>query len=92
MTELDGSCPIFSGIGSPTQVARYHSLAADEKTLPPCLKVVARADDGQVMAVQHTEHPTFGVQFHPESVMTPQGPLMARNFLAVARRWREGSS
>jgi anthranilate synthase component 2 len=92
MTEVDGTCPIFSGIDSPTQVARYHSLAADEKTLPERLKVVARADDGQVMAIQHTEHPTFGVQFHPESVMTPSGPLMARNFLAVARRWREGSS
>lgn len=88
--ELDRSCPLFSGIGAPAQVARYHSLAADEKTLPACLRVVARADDGQVMAVQHTEHPTFGVQFHPESVMTPSGPRMAQNFLEVARRWREG--
>ncbi len=90
LTTLESSCPLFSGIESPTMVARYHSLAADEKALPTCLKVVARADDGQVMAVQHTEHPTFGVQFHPESVMTPEGPAMAENFLKIARRWREG--
>lgn len=90
LATLDGSCPLFSGIASPTMVARYHSLAADEQALPRCLKVVARSDDGQIMAVQHTEHPAFGVQFHPESVMTPSGSAMAKNFLEVARRWREG--
>jgi anthranilate synthase component 2 len=90
LATLDPACPLFSGIASPAQVARYHSLAADERAFPACLKVTARADDGQVMAVQHTGHPTFGVQFHPESVMTPAGPAMAKSFLEIARRWREG--
>lgn len=79
------ACPLFTNVGIHTQVGRYHSLVADEHTLPTCLRVAARADDGQVMAVQHTEHPTFGLQFHPESILTPQGMEMALGFMEVVR-------
>ena len=85
LIELDDRCPLFDGIASPTQVGRYHSLAADANTLPSCLMVTARSDDGEVMAIQHTEHPTFGLQFHPESILTSDGAAMARAFVSVAR-------
>ena len=83
---LDLSCPLFTGCSAQTPVARYHSLAAVEETLPDCLRVTARTDDGEVMAVCHTEYPIFGVQFHPESIMTPEGKQMLRNFLNLTRR------
>lgn len=85
---LDQSCPLFEGLGASTEVARYHSLAVEEATLPACLRVSASTQDGEVMAVSHVGHPTFGLQFHPESVLTPEGPTIARNFLALVRRWR----
>lgn len=78
---LDTDCPLFAGCPESVPAARYHSLAADAATLPPELKVTARADDGEIMAVQHREYPIYGVQFHPESVMTPDGERMLRNFL-----------
>ena len=78
-----GACPLFDGIPAPMRVARYHSLEADALTLPACLKVVAENFEGEVMAVQHVEHPTFGLQFHPESILTPDGGSIMRNFLAV---------
>ena len=81
--DLDPACPLFAGMGEAASVARYHSLAVDPATLPPELHVVARASDGEVMAVQHADHPTFGVQFHPESVMTPDGKQMLANFLEL---------
>ena len=62
-------------------VARYHSLAVDESTMPDCLQITARTDDGEVMAVQHREYPVYGVQFHPESIMTPNGKAMLENFI-----------
>ena len=78
---LDTSCPLFKGLPEETTVARYHSLAADN--LPGCLKVSARTADGEVMAVQHEEYPIFGVQFHPESILTPLGKQMLRNFVEM---------
>lgn len=78
--KLDTSCPLFRGCSPETPVARYHSLAADPATMPDCLKITATAD-GEIMAVQHKEYPIFGVQFHPESIMTPEGALMLRNFI-----------
>lgn len=78
---LDTDCPLFAGCPESISAARYHSLAADAATLPPELKVTALADDGEIMAVQHREYPIYGVQFHPESVMTPDGERMLRNFL-----------
>ena len=76
---------IFRGLKRPVQVARYHSLSVQESTLPEELEVTARSDDGEIMAMRHREYPIYGLQFHPESVMTPDGPAMIRNFLAVAR-------
>lgn len=78
---FDGNCPLFRNINADTPVARYHSLAADPETIPDCLKITAVADDGEVMAVQHTEYPIFGVQFHPESIMTPNGKTMLADFI-----------
>lgn len=78
---LDRNCPLFQGCPEMVPVARYHSLAADMGTMPDCLKVTALTQDGEVMAVQHKEYPTFGVQFHPESIMTPDGKRMLRNFI-----------
>ena len=78
---VDTDCPLFSGLPETLTVGRYHSLAAREDTLPPELKVTARADDGEVMAVQRREYPVFGLQFHPESILTPDGETMLRNFL-----------
>ena len=62
-------------------VARYHSLAADPKTLPDCLQVTASTAEGEVMAVQHRSYPVYGVQFHPESILTPDGKTILNNFL-----------
>lgn len=84
--QLDPDCPLFRGCPATVPVARYHSLAADPDTLPSCLKVTARTADGEIMAVQHRKRPIFGVQFHPESILTPDGPAMLRNFLAGAQR------
>ena len=80
-----GDDPVFKGIYSSTLVARYHSLAADPTTIPDCLRVIARADDGDIMAVKHREYDIYGFQFHPESVMTPEGAKMLRNFIALAK-------
>ncbi|MDO4522821.1 MAG: aminodeoxychorismate/anthranilate synthase component II [Eubacteriales bacterium] len=74
---------IFEGISEDTQVARYHSLAAVAEKLPKELAVTAQTDDGEIMAVQHRKYPVYGVQFHPESVMTPEGQKMITNFLGV---------
>ena len=78
---VDTNCPLFAELGETLTVGRYHSLAVREDTLPPELKVTARTDDGEVMAVQHRECPLFGLQFHPESILTPDGEAMLRNFL-----------
>lgn len=80
---VHNDCPLFQGIAQPMQVGRYHSLEADVARLPSCLQMTAQTEDGEVMAVQHVEHPTFGLQFHPESILTPAGARMARNFLAL---------
>ena len=78
---LDRECPLFAGCPETVAVARYHSLTACADTIPDCLKITARTGDGEVMAVQHREYPIYGVQFHPESILTPQGKVMLRNFL-----------
>jgi anthranilate synthase component 2 len=80
------SDPLFEGVPQGTAVARYHSLAADPDTMPACLKTIAVTDDGEIMAVKHTEHTIYGVQFHPESIMTPEGGRMMRNFIEIARK------
>jgi anthranilate synthase/aminodeoxychorismate synthase-like glutamine amidotransferase len=75
---------LFEGLPQPLEGGRYHSLAATR--VPDCLEVCATDDDGEVMAVRHRELPVDGIQFHPESVLTPDGPALARNFLEGYRR------
>lgn len=79
--KFDPDCPLFQGVPDIAPVARYHSLAADAATIPEELTITARTTDGEVMAVQHRDYPIYGVQFHPESIMTPDGKTMLRNFI-----------
>ena len=79
--DFDKTCPIFKHCPENAPVARYHSLAAAAQTIPDCLKVTARTTDGEVMAVQHRSLPIYGVQFHPESIMTPDGKTMLSDFI-----------
>ncbi len=73
---------IDEGIKGKMKVARYHSLAAAKDTVPDCLKVIAVSDDdGEVMAVKHREYPVYGLQFHPESILTPSGRIILENFI-----------
>ena len=78
---LDNECPLFKGLPAIVPVARYHSLAADPATLPDCLKITAETPEGEIMAVRHVQYPTYGVQFHPESILTPDGRAMLKNFI-----------
>lgn len=72
---------LLNGLPEKFSAARYHSLSAKEETLPPELIITAKSEDGEIMAVEHKEYPVYGVQFHPESVMTPDGRKMIENFL-----------
>ncbi|HVE48633.1 MAG TPA: aminodeoxychorismate/anthranilate synthase component II [Casimicrobiaceae bacterium] len=74
---------VFAGVQSPLTVTRYHSLAIERNTLPECLEVTARSDDGEIMGVRHREHAVEGVQFHPEAILTEHGHAMLKNFLAA---------
>ncbi|MGH7618795.1 MAG: anthranilate synthase component II [Gemmatimonadaceae bacterium] len=78
---------VFAGLPSPMEVMRYHSLIVERRTMPASLEIVAVAQDDplEVHAVKHREHPVYGVQFHPESVMTPHGKALLKNFLELAR-------
>ena len=78
---FDTESLLFKGCPKKAKVARYHSLAADADTMPDCLKITATTDDGEIMAVEHKEYPIYGVQFHPESIMTPDGKQMLNNFI-----------
>lgn len=81
VTELDRECPIFRNLPENIPVARYHSLALKKETLPECLTITARTDDGEVMAVKHKRYSVYGLQFHPESILTPDGKTIIQNFL-----------
>jgi len=77
---------IFKGLPSPFEAGRYHSLVVESETLPPELQPIAHAADGELMAMVHAVHPIVGLQFHPESVLTPLGVQIIRNFLRLHRR------
>lgn len=72
---------IFEGIHKPFQAMRYHSLAVSKDGLPDCLEITAESEDGEIMGLRHRSHPTEGIQFHPESIMTPVGKRLLRNFI-----------
>lgn len=75
---------VFRGLPNPFEAIRYHSLAIVQESVPACLEVTARSDSGVIMGVRHREYPIEGVQFHPESIMTPVGKDLLRNFLELA--------
>jgi anthranilate synthase/aminodeoxychorismate synthase-like glutamine amidotransferase len=75
---------VFTGLPRAFQAMRYHSLAVARDSLPACLTVTAEAEDGEIMGLRHTGHPTEGIQFHPESIMTPVGKRLLRNFVHIA--------
>lgn len=75
---------LFNGLPVPFQAMRYHSLAVSKEDLPPCLEVTAESEDGEIMGIRSREHLTEGIQFHPESIMTPVGKRLLRNFLKMA--------
>ena len=77
---------VFAGINKPITVMRYHSLAVEAASLPPELLVTARAEDGEIMGIRHRDHATEGIQFHPESIMTPMGKKLLRNFLKMGTK------
>jgi anthranilate synthase/aminodeoxychorismate synthase-like glutamine amidotransferase len=74
---------IFTGLTNPFTATRYHSLAIERESLPPCLEVSAEAEDGEIMGLRHREYPVEGVQFHPESVLTAEGMDILKNFLQI---------
>ena len=84
--EIRTDSSLFQGLKSPCKVARYHSLAASSDMLPDCLRVTAVTADGEIMAVEHVEYPVYGVQFHPESILTPDGPQILKNFICHAQK------
>lgn len=81
LVNLERDCHLFAGLPEQILVARYHSLVAVPATIPDCLKVTARTELGEIMAVEHKKYPIYGVQFHPESILTPLGKQILTNFL-----------
>lgn len=83
LTAIDTKESIFKGLPEQIPVARYHSLAAQPESVPDCLKVIGKTADGEIMAVRHKEYEIYGLQFHPESVLTPDGEKILKNFLST---------
>ncbi len=83
IVSVDTESRIFRGLNEREKVARYHSLIADPATVPDCLKIISTDDEGEIMAVEHRDFNIFGLQFHPESILTDSGRIMMENFLSV---------
>lgn len=83
--QIDQNSPLFQGLAGKIEAARYHSLVAARETIPEVLAVTATDEKGEIMAVQHRRYPVFGLQFHPESILTPQGDVIMKNFLAMRK-------
>ncbi len=83
MIDHDGE-GIYEGIDNPMEAIRYHSLAIEESTIPDCLEITSRAEDGEIMGVRHKEHLTVGMQYHPESILSPSGMKLLENFVKMA--------
>ncbi len=84
MVTADGK-KLFNKINKPFVAMRYHSLAVSRENLPDCLKITAETEDGEIMGLRHRTHPTEGIQFHPESIMTPVGKRLLRNFVNLSK-------
>jgi len=78
---------LYRGIRKPFQAMRYHSLAVSRENFPACLTISSESEDGEIMGIRHKTHPTEGIQFHPESIMTPVGKRLLRNFLGLIEKW-----
>lgn len=85
---IDNNSPIFEGLAKQIPAARYHSLIAARETLPEELTVIAQDDSGEIMAVSHKQFPVYGLQFHPESIMTPGGIRILENFLTLSAQFK----
>lgn len=81
--------PFFAGISSPFTATRYHSLIIKRDTCPDCLEITAETPEREIMAVRHKEHPVWGVQFHPESILTESGKQMLKNFLSLGKQFKQ---
>ncbi len=81
---------ILKGMSNPFEAGRYHSLIAEPQSLPDVLEVTARTPEGEIMGVRHKKYAIEGVQFHPESILTPEGPILMGNFLKLTSPMREG--
>jgi len=77
---------LFQGMSQPFKAMRYHSLAVSKKNFPKCFEISAQSEDGEIMGIRHEKHPTEGIQFHPESIMTPVGKRLLRNFLNITAK------
>ncbi len=77
--------PLFEGVESPFTATRYHSLIVKRETLPEELEIIAETDEGEIMGLKHREYPIWGVQFHPESILTEAGKQIVKNFMRLAR-------
>lgn len=80
---IDSSDPLFQGLENKIPAARYHSLIARKETLPSCLTTIGTDDMGEIMAVKHKDYSVYGLQFHPESILTPNGESILKNFLSI---------
>jgi len=76
---------IFRGMSNPFEAIRYHSLIVERESIPDCLEISAFTEEGEIMGLRHREYPVEGVQFHPESILTLEGPLLLKNFSAMGR-------
>lgn len=83
--EIDNDCKLFDSMPEKIRVGRYHSLIVQKELLPDILKVTASTDDGEIMGLQHKEYPVYGIQFHPESILTPEGKRILSNFLSIGK-------
>ena len=81
VVSVDNSCKLFKNLADKAAVARYHSLAATKETIPDCLEITAITDDDEVMAVKHKDYEIYGLQFHPESILTKDGKEMLEQFI-----------
>ena len=85
--ELTPGCRLFEGLPRKITAGRYHSLVVERDTLPEVLEITAVSSDGEIMGLKHKEYDVFGIQFHPESILTPDGKAILRNFLAIKGRF-----
>lgn len=82
---------LFAGLPQTFSITRYHSLVIEPASLPACLQIDAQSDDGSIMAISHLSHPVYGVQFHPESILSEYGLSIIENFVRICEEWRESS-